>query len=62
MSTRAGAGRATRASANAANAAETPQGQHSVLLRKLLTEKLTRDARSGEATRMRIDTLTSEDY
>ena len=46
-------GRATRASANAANAtAETPQGQHSVLLRKLLTEKLT-GSPTGEAGRRR---------
>jgi hypothetical protein len=49
----AGAGRATRASANAATAAaETPQGQHSVLLRKLLTEKLT-GSPTGEAGRRR---------
>ena len=49
----AAAGRATRASANAAAAAaETPQGQHSVLLRKLLTEKLT-GSPTGEAGRTR---------
>ena len=49
----AGAGRATRASANAATAAaETPQGQHSVLLRKLLTEKLT-GSPTGETGRRR---------
>ena len=49
----AGAGRVTRASANAATAAaETPQGQHSVLLRKLLTEKLT-GSPTGEAGRRR---------
>ena len=48
----AGSGRATRASANAAAATETPQGQHSVLLRKLLTEKLT-GSPTGEAGRDR---------